>query len=299
MREKTVNGCTTMNIGYSVNRYYLPYTTVSMHSLLAAGRGKRGLRILLAADQDLTMEDLQPMARMVSAFPGCSLEVRWPLTMTPRRFVSDESCVVSRDAVQVAYFRLFLPQLFEGEEKCLYLDGDMVITRSLEDLYDTEMNGACLAGVTDRLCLEEPQIRRMKEDWGIEPGYYVNAGALLMNLKEMRASGGDREALEMACTKAFRYLDQDVLNQVYRGKVRLVPKAYNVFPDDRGEDLNFLRGLLPEHRELFPDTALSDPAIIHYIGPRKPWVFPDAPLGQAWQEAEEACKKTLGALREK
>lgn len=294
-----MDGCKTMNIGYSVNRHYLPYTLVSMHSLLSAGRGQRGLRILLAADKDVTMDDLAPMFRMVSRFPGCTLEARWPLEMTPRRFVSDENCCVGRDAVQVAYFRLFLPQLFEGEEKCLYLDGDMVITRSLEGLYDTGMEGACLAGVTDRLCLEAPQLRRMEEDWGIGPGYYVNAGILLMNLAEMRKCGGDREALEMACTKAFRYLDQDVLNQVYRGKIRLAEKQYNVFPDDREADLAFLRDLLPGHRELFRDSALTDPAVIHYIGPRKPWIFPEAPYAKAWQEAEEAARRTLGAQEEK
>lgn len=281
----------TMNIAYSLNRYYLPYTRISMYSLLIAGKGDRNLRILLSVDQDLCMDDLSPLFRMVSCFPGCTLEAEWPLSKTPRRFVSDETCALSPDAVQVAYFRLFLPELFAGETRCLYLDSDLVITRPLADLYDTEMNGMCIAGITDRLCLEEPQLRRLKDDWDIEPGYYINAGVILMNLEAMRASGGVREALELAYRKPFRYLDQDVLNQVYRNKVRLLPKTYNVFPDDRQEDLAFLRRLLQDKEDLFPDQALTEPAIIQYIGEKKPWVSRGVPYEQFWHDTVHAYEK--------
>ena len=77
----------TMNIAYSLNRDYLPYTLISMYSLLTAGKGERNLRILLSVDQDLTREDLSPLFRMVSRFPGCTLEARWPLSLTARRCI--------------------------------------------------------------------------------------------------------------------------------------------------------------------------------------------------------------------
>ena len=284
----------TMNIAYSLNRDYLPYLLISMYSLLTAGKGERDLRILLSVDQDLNREDLDPLFRMVSRFPGCTLEAKWPLSLTSRRFVSDEMCCLSPEAVQVACFRLFLPELFDREERCLYLDDDLVITRPLTDLYDTAMDGMCIAGVTDRLCLEEKHLRRVKDEWGIGAGYYINAGVMLMNLKEMRACGGAREALELAYHKPFRYLDQDVLNQVYRGKVRLLPKAYNVFPDDRKEDLAFLRGLLPGREDLFPDQALADPAIIHFIGRNKPWAVQGVPYEDFWHDAVKRFKAQEG-----
>ena len=136
-----MNETNTMNIAYSLNRCYLPYTLISMYSLLTAGKEERNLRILLTVDQDLSREELSPLFRMVSRFPGCTLEAIWPLSLTVRRFVSDETCCLNPEAVQVAYFRLFLPELFEGEARCLYLDGDLVITRPLSDLYDTSMDG--------------------------------------------------------------------------------------------------------------------------------------------------------------
>ena len=109
-----------------------------------------------------------------------------------------------------------------------------MVTRSLTNLYDTPMEGMYLAGITDRLCLEEAQNERMLKDWGIEPGYYINAGVLLMDLGKMRSSGKYMEALELAYRKTFRYLDQDVVNQVYLGKIKLLPKVYQLFPDNSG-----------------------------------------------------------------
>ena len=224
----------TINVAYCSNRNYLPFTIISMYSLLSVGRDDRSLKIFLAADQDITDEDLQPFYLMISKFPGCTFEVRWPANLTTRHFPRGEDCSISEEGIQPAYYRLLLPELLADEERCLYLDGDLVVTRSLTNLYDTPMEGMYLAGITDRLCLEEAQNERMLKAWGVEPGYYINAGVLLMDLGKMRSSGKYMEALELAYRKTFRYLDQDVVNQVYLGKIKLLPKVYQLFPDNSG-----------------------------------------------------------------
>lgn len=40
----------------------------------------------------------------------------------------------------------------------------------------------CIAGITDRLCLEQAQLRRLKDEWGIGEGYYINAGVVLTTM---------------------------------------------------------------------------------------------------------------------
>ena len=76
----------TINVAYCSNRNYLPFTIISMYSLLSVGRDDRSLKIFLAADQDITDEDLQPFYLMISKFPGCTFEVRWPASLTTRHF---------------------------------------------------------------------------------------------------------------------------------------------------------------------------------------------------------------------
>ena len=283
-----------MNVAYCCNRYYLPYTMISISSLLQNGRDGRDVRILLAADQSLKREELEPIFQLVSRFPGCSMRAEWPQKRSDRRFVSDASCCIPEGAVQTACFRLLLPRMLAGEERCLYLDGDLVVRKPLTELYDTDLTDCCLAGVTDRLCLEESPLKRMKEEWGIEPGHYINAGVLMMNLERMRNTGCAGRAEELAYSVPFRYLDQDVLNQVCRGQIRLIPKRYDVFPDDTREDLRYLRELMPEHAGLFPDEALASPAIVHYIGVKKPWHTRNVNYGEYWQEAERGYAAVRG-----
>ena len=110
-----------------------------------------------------------------------------------------------------------------------------------------------------------------------------------MDLDRMRDSGNAERALGLAYNVAFRYMDQDVINQVYRGEIKLLPKCYNVSPDDNTQDYNTLKGLLPEQAGLFYDSAISNPAIIHYAGPDKPWNSSNVPLAQYWQETKKAC----------
>ena len=91
-----------MNIAYCTNRDYLYPTMISMFSLLLRGREGRGVRIMIMADRTVTKEDLEPLYRLVSHFPGCVLDVRWPHTMFAGRFVSDADCYIGPEAVQVA-----------------------------------------------------------------------------------------------------------------------------------------------------------------------------------------------------
>lgn len=66
-----------------------------------------------------------------------------------------------------------------------------------------------------------------------------------------------------------------------------------MFPDDRPDDLEQLRSLLPEHAALFPEDALGDPAVIHYIGKKKPWAARGVCYEKAWHDAEKACARCL------
>ena len=278
-----------MNIVYACNRNYIYPTVVSLYSLLKNGRKERPVRILLLAETDLGYSELQPITELVSRFDGCSISVQWPQKGACRRFAFDDSCCLGGDDVQVACYRLFIPEILRGESRCLYLDCDTLVCGSLEEIYDLDMNKTSLAGVTDRICLEADQVDRLKKDWGIDPGYYINSGVLLMDLDRMRNSGNAERALGLAYNAAFRYMDQDVINQVYRGEIKLLPKCYNVSPDDNTQDYNTFKGLLPEQAGLFYDSAISNPAIIHYAGPDKPWNSSNVPLAQYWQETKKAC----------
>ncbi len=171
---------------------------------------------------------------------------------------------------QTPFYRLFLPALLPEADQCLYLDIDIAILDDLTPLMETDLGDCYIGGVPDRLCLD-PAYDRHTTAVGIKPAHYINGGVMLMNLKALRR---DRilEVMEvMGRIKAFPYMDQDIINYVCMGNVKLIKKKYNVYPGDCEEELEIIRKKTPECAYLFDSDAVIHPSIVHYVGPRKPW----------------------------
>ena len=81
------------------------------------------------------------------------------------------------------FFRYLIPVLKPELDKILYLDCDIVVKKSLKELYNTNIDNYYLAGVEDIhiLCTES----KLKPMFAIDEPY-LNAGVLLFNCKMMR-----------------------------------------------------------------------------------------------------------------
>lgn len=159
------------------------------------------------------------------------------------------------------YFRLLMPALLPKEiDKILYLDVDMIIRYSLDDLYQMEM-GDCYAVVCPSRW--EP-MRLEKEKLPLSSSHiYFNAGVMLYNMKKIREEND--ELFLIRCMykhkEKLRYLDQDVLNIAFCDRVKYVD--YHIY------DMQIVAG------EKFMTRELKDirrqAAVIHYLGDVKPW----------------------------
>ena len=81
------------------------------------------------------------------------------------------------------YFRLLIPTIFKDiEDKILYLDADIVIRHNIDDLWETDIQNFCLAGVEDTFI----KAINYKNNIGLlNDDIYVNAGVLLFNIKRI------------------------------------------------------------------------------------------------------------------
>ena len=291
-----------MNVAYAFNQVYLEAAMINIFSLLRARRDDRPVTLYLLVDAELKEEQLSPAFQMAEHFGSCRVVVMYPQREFPRIFCSDEAGCLWPEGVQTAFYRLFLSKLLPDQERCLYLDIDLVVRKDLSPLYDTDLDGVCFAGVTDRLCLEEDQRIQMRR-LGIRDGWYINSGVLLMNLSRLRRTGLDGRLLAHAGKTACPYLDQDVINTICPGEIRLLPKRYNVFSMDLPGHYDVLRGVIPD--EMLEENDFTDPSVVHFIGPDKPWgAAPDSvpdnlrdkewralpERKQYWTVAEMACR---------
>lgn len=164
------------------------------------------------------------------------------------------------------YYRLLAAQFLPKEvERVLYLDPDIVIINSIEQLYYRKMDNEYFAATThvEKTLEKSNQVRLNYEE-----GIYVNSGVLLMNLKELRKEQNvDQIKDYIKKHKDLLILpDQDVLSAIYSDKITEVDAVkYNMtermWLKEKISQWNNDIQWVEEHCH-----------IIHYIGRNKPWL---------------------------
>lgn len=158
------------------------------------------------------------------------------------------------------YFRLFLPELYPQYDKVLYLDSDIIVLGDISELYNTDMGTNLVAAAPDDII----QYNKVFQDYAelvvgvAKYQNYFNAGVLLMNLDELRKFKFEEKFLYLLGTVKFSVAqDQDYLNRLCKGRVKIVSHDWDVMPYVNNE------------------TKPEDIKLIHYNFAYKPWHFED------------------------
>lgn len=208
------------------------------------------------------------------------------------------------------FYRLKIAELLPKEEKILYLDIDTIVLEDLTELYNTSLNGFYIAGVH-----EIGQVVEYKRDIeyynkiGLKNlDTYINAGVTLWNLELIRQNDITPKLLELA-KNTYRYMDQDIINLAFFGKVKLIAPKYNLMasykkrfldnPETKKVIYNF-------YGENVIESAINSPTIIHYNTTIKPWTNKKVWLSEFWlkyakkvpQKIDRFQKTETGILRQ-
>lgn len=232
--------------------YLVPLRTM----LLSFAEHHRGIKTdLYIAHSALTEEDI--------AFLQVSEEITVHSIPITESYFKDTP-VIERLPEESFYRLLAFRFLPEEADRCLYLDPDIIIRRSLLPLWELEMGDSYIAaaahlhGFADyfnkaRLGITEQQER------------YINSGVMLMNLAAIRRDF-TAERILAALEEHIQQLwlgDQDLANLIFGETAILIDeRIYNL--DER---------TLHHYRKSLPLSAVeADTAIIHYNGKHKPWL---------------------------
>lgn len=175
---------------------------------------------------------------------------------------------------RAAYFRLFVTDVIpDSVHKILYLDGDIIVRKSLTQLFNIDISNYA-AGVIPDMAESKQDYKRLGYDK--EYGYF-NSGVLLINVdywREHRLKDAYLDIIENHPEKILLH-DQDVLNIVLYKQKYILPLTYNM------QNGFFWK---PEYTELGDKflvykkdliNAISDPVIVHYTDQKKPWHYED------------------------
>ena len=230
----------------------------ALFSLFSTNKCK--IRLYILSD-NLSIEQLQRYIKICNHFKQ---EFNYiDMTDYYNEYIKSDINVSSRFSKYTLY-RIIIPKII-NENKIIYVDADAIVTGSLEELWNIDLDENYIAG-----CPDTGLMQGYKESIGLlESDVYINAGFYIMNLDRFRNDKLDEEWLKLINNKFYLAHDQDTLNIVCRNRIKSLPFKYNV---SLSTSLN---------------VYLDDIVVCHYAGVKHPteWVK-GLPLDYIWEEWE-------------
>lgn len=228
---------------------YLPHMATTLCSLLEHNRVSR-IHLFYSSVSCYELERLKSLVARYGSEVVC-------YEMVPEDF-QDLRVDEGNPASSIAnYFRLWAPRMLPANvRKILYLDSDIIVRRSLQALWSTDLRNYALAAVEDAFW--DPKLDYIELPRGAK---CFNSGVLLLNVDYWRKNSIYEQAIEFLrnSPKKVNYYDQDALNAILVDRWINLPAIWN---DQARSALN---------RPAVRNKHVPDPAIVHFVGADKPW----------------------------
>lgn len=161
------------------------------------------------------------------------------------------------------YFNLIMPDILFGvERKVIYLDVDIVVLKSLKDLWQSDLEGHTLGAVID---YEGNPIDNYKDIGINSPNDYFNSGVIYIDIDKWKEFNLTKKVIEYVESnhEKITYADQEGLNAVLMGNWKKLPKKYN-----------YTLSVHPNFRFFDKVEIPKDVVVMHYASfYSKPWLF--------------------------
>ena len=176
---------------------------------------------------------------------------------------------------KATYYRLMISDLLPEVDKVIYLDCDIVVNGSLNELWDTDISNYAIAAVLQIGHGFEAERLGYPMSYG-----YFNAGVNMLNLKYFREHSVKEALFKYAEENLDKllYNDQDILNAVLYDKcLHLLPMwnmtsmAYDPNLKYKGDCKNGV--VVNDFREEKENIKKfrDNPIVLHYVSKPKPW----------------------------
>ncbi|WP_347474086.1 glycosyltransferase [Acinetobacter thermotolerans] len=265
-----------LNLVFASDDKYLPYTAVTLASVLKNYKGVQPITVYLLLDRKMSNQHYNSFIKLMGLK---SFDLN-QIVVDASKF---EGIKTSAGISIATYYRLLMHKLLPSSvEKVLYLDSDLIIRKSIDLLYNEKFDGCYFAGVEDSISLDYNKKFGVPED-----GAHINAGVLMVNLLAIRSI--DFSGIIDNYIKKNKYRislgDQQIICELFFDKIKYLPVKWNVhgsmFVSNWADKVVGVKNNMniEEAKE-----AIKDPGIVHYTLKRKPWISLEHPKSELWFE---------------
>ncbi len=239
-------------IFFSTDDNYIPYLDVAITSLIANASKEYSYRLVVLHTGLIEDNIAKVKENEAPGFKIDFIDISKDVESIKSRFKNIYHFSV------VTYYRLFIASLFPEYDKILYLDCDLVVLGDISELYNTELGDNILGAAPEQFVQNTSEFRDYAEKaLGVDPDRYVNAGVLLINLKEFRKAGIEKKFIKLITDYDFDLLDPDqaYLNYLCNDRIHILLNGWN--------------------KEPMPLSLEGKKNIVHYALYKKPWQYDD------------------------
>ncbi|MDR2107229.1 MAG: glycosyltransferase family 8 protein [Holosporaceae bacterium] len=297
---------------------YVPYLGVSLRSLIDNSDMRRSYDIWVL-DGGIREKDKKIIGNMIKGRKNFSIRF---FDIKPFISENEKKLYLFHKHISAAtYYRLFIPRIFSAYRKMVYLDSDIIVNADIAKLYDINLEGRILGAARDIPNIRSGAARSVN---GNRQNEYFSAGVLLLDVKRMRENDITDKSLQLLSRKIKEkrrrefYEDQDLLNEICLGNVKIIDEKWNLFNrycyEERSGETKNAAGKKMQVRVFFEKTQANIaadfrhmkekkltstpfffgrrskvydiPAVIHYAGAKKPWKE-EVRCGNIWWEYAE------------
>ena len=243
----------TIPIFFTVDDKYVPFLAVALQSLIE-NSSEKNYYLIKILYTSITEENQEKIKKYEKENVNIEfVDLNYYINKIKNK-------LYTRDYYSVTtYFRLFIPNLYPQYNKALYLDCDIVLLADVAELYNIDMGENLVAAAPDDVTQKIEVFQEYAEKVVGVADYrnYFNAGVLLMNLDELRKFDFQEKFLySLEKIKFAVAQDQDYLNRLCKGRVKIISNVWDKMP-------------------ISNDTDTNDLKLIHYNLAFKPWHFED------------------------
>ncbi len=232
---------------------------------------------LFIVQSGVPRERMDAAAAWMARFPNATLRF---VDIEPYLAAVRDTLPVTKEYSVAVFFRIFAPALFAEYDRISYLDSDIVVLGDVAEFHRLDLGGREAGAIRDLATTaharSEPHIAAF---WRMqlrkEPGEdYFFSGGLVMDLAAMRRNRTQEQCLDrIGRIEGTRLPDQDVMNAVMNGRVRMLPCEWNCLDwwcDEEEEAPNYLS--LPEEFVREIREARRTAKVVHFAE-KKPWTM--------------------------
>lgn len=260
-----------MDIFYAFNDAYAALAGISIYSLLVNNKECESIRFYIV-DSGISKTNRDKIQSLILEN---GREIKF-YEMPSFNDILGESVDTGRWNINV-YSKLFVGSILPDDvHKVISIDCDTVIVRSLDELWNTDISAAIVAGVNE--AMSKHYRRYLGKD---DKDYYLNSGLLVFNVDAIREEQFENTVCEgmKRFGGSLPYLDQDLINAVVPQKrMLLLPPKFNTITPVfccSYKELIKTRRASSYYTEGEFNEARNNPHIIHFttffMNDLRPW----------------------------